>query len=154
MTLVPKAFYPKVKIILHLEAKTKTKTFVTDSIAKMELGLVHQELGEGGCWLATLGVPRLLLGCCKTSRFLLPAIKILRVYIESSVGFCHVHNPDGLNNTLLSQGFVLEVIPSKGTMCETYILRTKEGVRSLQLPRPSLWVNWWSCLLNDLPTRV
>lgn len=68
MTLVPKASHPKLKIIVYLEAKKK-KAFVTDLIAKMELTLlVHQELGEGGCLLATLGVsggivgyPRLIL---------------------------------------------------------------------------------------------
>lgn len=79
--------------------------------------------------VSNVGNFRLILGGCKTSRLL--AIKIVRVYIESLMGFCHIHSPDGLNNTLLSQGFVLEGIPSKRAIHETYILRTKEGVRRL-----------------------
>ena len=34
--------------------------------------------------------------------------RILKVYIEALTGLSHIHNPQGLNNTLLSQGCVLE----------------------------------------------
>ena len=44
----------------------------------------------------------------KTSTSLHLLARILKVYIEALIGFSHIHNPHGLNNTLLSQGCVLE----------------------------------------------
>lgn len=43
----------------------------------------------------------------------LPA-RILKVYIKASSGFSHLFHPYGLNNTLLSQGYVLETAPGTG----------------------------------------
>ena len=48
------------------------------------------------------------LGSHKTSRSLDLPTKILKVYTEALMGFSHVFSPDGLNNTLLSHGSVLE----------------------------------------------
>lgn len=53
------------------------------------------------------------------------------------MGFSQVCSADGLNNTLLSQGCVLEVITSVGTVGGMYIPRAGEGVKSLQLPGSS-----------------
>ena len=65
----------------------------------------------------------------------LPA-RILKFYIEALTGFSHVFSPDGLNNTLLSQGHVLERAPMVGTVGRTYIPRTREGVKSFHCPGP------------------
>ena len=37
-----------------------------------------------------------------------PPARILKVYIKVSPGFNYVYHSDGLNNALLSQGYVLE----------------------------------------------
>ena len=37
----------------------------------------------------------------------LPA-RILKVYIEALMGFSHTYHPDGLDNAMLSQGYILE----------------------------------------------
>ena len=54
--------------------------------------------------------------------------RILKVYLESLTGFSHVYCPDGLNNTLLSQGciFVLEMTPVMQMVGRTYIPRMGE----------------------------
>ena len=67
--------------------------------------------------------------------------RILRIYIQALTEFSHLASPDGLNNTLLSQGCVLEVAVSVETLGRMYIPRTGEGVRSFQLPGSSSWVN-------------
>ena len=40
-------------------------------------------------------------------------------------------SPDGLNNTLLSQGCTTEMAPSMGTVGQMYIPSTGDGVRKL-----------------------
>lgn len=45
-----------------------------------------------------------------------------------------MYHPDGLKNTLLFQGCVLEVAPARETVGKIYIPRTGEGVGSFQLP--------------------
>lgn len=50
---------------------------------------------------------RLILGSCKMSRSLHLPSRILRGYVEAVNGFSHIFSPGGLNNTLLSQGYVL-----------------------------------------------
>ena len=81
----------------------------------------------------------------------LPA-RILEVYIEALTGFSHVYCPDGLSNTILSQGYLLVIAPTVGTMGREYIPRT--GVWGGEEP-PKDWVqlsdvNWWSLPLHDL----
>ena len=51
---------------------------------------------------------RLVLGSWKTSRSLQSRARLLKVYIEALPVFSHIFNPDGLNDTLLSQGYILE----------------------------------------------
>lgn len=53
----------------------------------------------------------------------LPA-RILKVYIKALSGFSHFFRPYGLNNTLLSQGYVLETAPGAGILGRTCIPRT------------------------------
>lgn len=48
------------------------------------------------------------LGLHRMSRSLPPPSIILKVYMEALTGLSHTSCPDGLNNTLLSQGQVLE----------------------------------------------
>ena len=45
---------------------------------------------------------------CKTSRSLHQLARILNVYIKAISEFSHVYSTDGFNNTLLSQGCILE----------------------------------------------
>ena len=45
---------------------------------------------------------------CKTSTSLHLLAGILKVFIAASTGFSQEYHPDGLNNTLLSQGCILE----------------------------------------------
>ena len=61
------------------------------------------------------------------SRFLPPPIRILKVYKQALMGFCHIHSPEGLNGTLLSQGCILETSPCVGVVGGTYVPRTGEG---------------------------
>ena len=97
---------------------------------------------------------RLILGSRKRCRFQHPPTRILKAYIETLTGFSHVFSPDGLNNTLLPQGCVLEKGPTmrmgNGGQDILYFPRTREGVRSLWLPGASSQVNWQSCPLHDL----
>ena len=58
--------------------------------------------------------------------------------MEALTGLSHTYHPDGLNNTVLSQGCVLE------TTGRMYIPRTGEGVRNQQVPGSSSRVSQWS----------
>ena len=58
----------------------------------------------------------ILVGGCKMSRYLHSTTRILKVYTEALTGFSHIYHPNDLNNTLLSQGCVLETAPSVGTV--------------------------------------
>lgn len=49
--------------------------------------------------------------------------RILKVYIETLMGFSHIFSPDGLNNTLLFQGCILETALVMRTVCRMYIPR-------------------------------
>ena len=51
---------------------------------------------------------RFVWGCRKTSRSPHPPASILKVYTEAVTGLNHLHCPEGLNNSLFSQGCVLE----------------------------------------------
>ena len=51
---------------------------------------------------------RLVLSGCKRRRCLLLSTRVLRIYLEPLMEFNHIHSPDGFNNTLLSQAFILE----------------------------------------------
>lgn len=49
--------------------------------------------------------------------------------MEDFIRFSYVYSPDGLNNTLLSQGCILKAPPSVVTMDGMPIPRIGEGVR-------------------------
>ena len=70
--------------------------------------------------------------------------------MEALTGFRHIHRPDGLSNTLLSQGCVLGAALTMGMVGRMFILRTEEEMRSLWLPGSSSWVNQQLCPLRDL----
>ena len=55
---------------------------------------------------------RLVLGGCKASRSLHLPTRILKVFIEALMGFSLIYCSVGLNNTLLSQGCILEMDPT------------------------------------------
>ena len=56
----------------------------------------HSILVDGSCNKQEKLHMRLVLGVYKRSRFLHLPCGILRVNIEASTGFSHVHSPDGL----------------------------------------------------------
>lgn len=60
----------------------------------------------------------------------------------------HIYHPEGLSNTLLSHGCVLETPPTVGMWGRMYILRTEKGVRSLKLLGSSSCVSLGSCSLE------
>lgn len=62
----------------------------------------------------------------KTSRSLHLPTRILKVSIEALTGLSHVYCTDGLNNTLLSQSYVLEH-GSRRENCENIHPRTGKG---------------------------
>ena len=68
---------------------------------------------------------RLVFGDSKTSRSL-PG-QILKSLYRVLKGFSNIYDPDGLNNTLLSQGYIPEVAPSVGRVSGTYIPRMGRG---------------------------
>ena len=77
---------------------------------------------------------RLIWGSWKTNRSPYPPTRILKLYIEPLTWLSHLFTPHGLNNTLLSQGYVLETGPTAGTGGRMYIPRTGEAVWSLWFP--------------------
>lgn len=95
-------------------------------------------------------ITRLVLGGCRMSRSPYLPTRILKVYTEAFTGFSHVCHPDGLNNTLLSQGYILKNGSHFGNSGQNVQSKDGEGVRSLRLPKSSLQVNWQSCPLNDI----
>ena len=92
----------------------------------------------------------LVLGSCRTSRSPHLPARILEIYIKTLTGFNHVFSPEGLNNTLLSEGCVLEMAPAMGMVDRRYIPRTELRVRGLRLSQPSSQINWQSRPLDDL----
>ena len=80
---------------------------------------------------------RLVLGGYKTSRSRHLPARIFKIHVEAWTGFSHIDCPDGLNVTLLSQGW------------DWWAEQGRE-VRSLPLPEPSSQVNRRSSPLNDL----
>ena len=97
---------------------------------------------------------RLVLSGCKTRRSLHLPATIIKVYIEALMEFNNIFSPDSLNITSLSQGYILEMTASVGIVGRTYIPRTGDGVRSLQLPGSSSHVNQLSHPLNDLLQHI
>lgn len=59
-----------------------------------------------------------------------PPLEILKVYIKALTGFSHLYNSDGVNNTLLYQGYALETAASITIVGGTYIPKTRKWVRS------------------------
>lgn len=64
--------------------------------------------------------------------------QILQVCLQALTGI----SPDGLNNILLSQGYVLGTTPTVGTVGKAHIPGTGEEIRRLQLPGSKLKVSW------------
>lgn len=77
------------------------------------------------------------MGSYKASRSLHSPTRILKVYIEDLTGFSHVYYPDGLNDTLLSQVYVLVMAPTVGRVGSTYIPRTGRRGGASDCPCPT-----------------
>lgn len=73
----------------------------------------------------------LILGGCKISHFCTCPPEKLKVYIKPLTAFSHIAHPDGLRNTLLSQGCLFETVPSVGMVGGTYTTRAGEVERSI-----------------------
>ena len=65
------------------------------------------------------------------------AATVLKVYIEALVGFSHIYRPDGLNNTLLFQGYVFETGSYCGNSGQNVHSKDGKEMRSFQLPTSS-----------------
>ena len=89
---------------------------------------------------------RLVLGSSKMSRSLHPPARICKVYAEALAGFSHISSPDGVDNTLLSQGCVLGTALIVGTVGW---MRTFQGWSRGEESRAAR-VNLQSCPLHDL----
>lgn len=61
----------------------------------------------------------------------------LKVYIAALMGFSHICCPNGPNNILFFQGYILGIASTMGIMSRVHIPRTGEGMRSLQMPLSS-----------------
>lgn len=76
---------------------------------------------------------------------------------HSLTGLIHIYHPTGFNNTLRSQGFILTMVPTMGTVSRTYVPRTGEGLRSpdfsgpaLRSPSsPNLWMTFSNSLIEN-----
>lgn len=68
------------------------------------------------------------MGSHKMSRSLHPPTTILKVYIEAITKSNHVFIPDGLHNTLLSQGSALETATTTGNCGQQ--VHPKDGEKS------------------------
>lgn len=93
---------------------------------------------------------RLVLGDCKMSRSLHPLTRILKVSIEAFTGFSHIFSPDGFNNTLLPQDYILDTGFHCGNGEQKAHSKEWERVRSLWLLWSSSSVNLQSHPLNQL----
>jgi len=71
------------------------------------------------------------------SRSPYPSARVLKVYIEALTRMRYIHC-QMVSINLLSQGCVLEMAPTVGTVGRIYIPRTRERVRSIQLPGPTV----------------
>lgn len=60
-----------------------------------------------------------------------PPTRILKVYGEALVGFSHMYHPDGLRDTLFSQGCILENGSSCGNSGRNVHAKDKGGRRGL-----------------------
>ena len=93
---------------------------------------------------------RLVLGSCNMSRSLHSPARILKVYTEALTGFSHIFSPDGLNNTLLSQCFILENISHCGNSGQNAYSKDRGGdeqppVACAQPPgQPAVMSSQWS----------
>lgn len=87
----------------------------------------------------------------KMSKYPQLLTRILKIYIESSAGFSLVHHPD-LNNTLLSQGCVLEAASSLGEAGRMHMPRTRGGKES-HCPGPTQG-SAWSHILSMTSSNI
>ena len=106
--------------------------------------LVDGRFNKQGNWYM-----RLVLGGCKTSRFSAPT-RTWKVYIEALPGFIYIFSPGDLNNTLPSQGCVLE----NGSYCghggQNTPSKDRGGGDKPSMPGSSSWVKRQSRPLDYL----
>lgn len=81
------------------------------------------------------------LGGCEMSGSPYLLARILQVYIEALTGLSHRDFPDGLNDTLLSQGCVLENSSSRGNGGWNEYYKDYDGGEEPQLPGASSCVS-------------
>ena len=76
--------------------------------------------------------------------------RIVKAYIGALTEFSQIYYPDGLNNTFLSQGYILENGSHCGNSGQNIHSKDREQVRSLWMPRSSPWGNHQSHPLDHL----
>lgn len=80
----------------------------------------------------------------KTRSLHLPA-RLKNIYIAALMGFSHIHSPDGINNTLFSQGYNLEMAPSANWWAKRTFQGQGRGTEPL-IVWSFLLVNWCNIL--------
>lgn len=98
--------------------------------------------------LALVGhkMSRSTCACTRTS----PFPWILEVYIEALTEFSHILSPDGLSNTLHSQGCVLEIAPSTGMVGRMYTLETHPIAQVQPVGQPKVTSSWWPPIVKNI----
>lgn len=81
---------------------------------------------------------RLVLGSCKINSSLHLPSRILKVFIEALNGLSHIYYPDALNNTLLSQGSVLENSSHSGNGWQIIESKDRKAVEELPTAKVQL----------------
>ena len=80
-----------------------------------------------------------------------PCTRFWKIYIGAFPGFSHMYCSDGLNNTLLSQGCILEKqLPLWEQWAERTLQGWRWGAEVSDSPGSSSWVNQGSHPLHDL----
>lgn len=92
---------------------------------------------------------RLVFHSLKTSRSQNPPTRILEIYVKDFMGFSHIYQPEGLNNTSLSQGYVLQMAWAMRMMGGSCIPRTRVGEKP-PISGCCSSVNQRLCPFNDL----
>lgn len=72
---------------------------------------------------------RLVLGGQKINRCSHSSTRKLKLDVEILSRFSHIYHPNGLNTTLLSQGYMVGMAPMVETVGRIYIPRTEEEVK-------------------------
>lgn len=103
----------------------------TEDKEKMKTEAGYSRLVGGGFNKQGNEFTRLVLGSGRTSRSPHLPTRVFKVYRETLMGFSHLFSPDGLSNTLPSQGFILDSDYHCGNGGQNMNFKDKGGGKSL-----------------------